>query len=177
MGLLDRFFRGRRTPTPSDAPPLTGPEAIARWRYLLVTAPPEALTTAHAEGLAGLEADLRAEVLQRLRTALSALEPGAVVPADGAVLVRAAARAERRAPGFLERALSADSRGQRALTGLAAAVVTSSVATPFLRNFQPGLSPDALADRRAPDLDLDEGHGHSAPGHGDHDHDELGDED
>ena len=111
MGLLDRFFRGRRTPTPSDAPPLTGPEAIARWRYLLVTAPPEALTTAHAEGLAGLEADLRAEVLQRLRTALSALEPGAVVPADGAVLVRAAARAERRAPGFLERALSADSRG------------------------------------------------------------------
>jgi len=177
MGLLDRLFRGRRTPTPSDVPPLTGPEAIARWRYLLVTAPPEALTSAHADGLAALGSELRTEVLQRLRTALSAIEPGAVVPADGAVLVRAAARAERRSPGFLERALCADSRGQRALTGLATAVVASAVAAPFLRDFQPGLSVDALADRRAPDLDLDEGHGPSAAGHGDHDHDELSDED
>jgi len=176
MGLLDRLFRGRRTPSASEAAPVTGPEAIARWRYLLVTAPPEALTSAHAEGLAALGGDVRAEVLQRLRTALSALEPGAVVPADGAVLVRAAARAERRSPGFLERALSADSRGERAITGLATAVVATAVAAPFLRGFEPGLSADALADRRAPDLDVEGGDPEAhAPGH---DHgDELDDED
>jgi hypothetical protein len=176
MGLLDRLFRGRRTPPAGDARPITGPEAVARWRYLLVTAPPEALTTAHADGLAGLGGDIRTEVLQRLRSALSALEPGAVVPAEGAVLVRAAARAERRSPGFLERALSADSRGERALTGLATAVVASAVAAPFLRGFEPGLSAEALADRRAPDLDAEGGDPEAhAPGH---DHgDELDDED
>jgi hypothetical protein len=173
MGLLDRLFPGRRTSPSGEARPVTGPEAVARWRYLLLTAPPEALAGAHAEGLATLGSDARVELLQRLRGALSALEPGAVVPADPAVLVRAAARAERRSPGFLERALSADARGERALTGLATAVVASAVAAPFLRGFEPGLSADALADRRAPDLDLDEGHG---AGHSDHDA-ELDDED
>ena len=112
-------------------------------------------------------------MLQRLRTALSALEPGAVVPADPAVLIRAAARANRRAPGFLERALAADARGRQGLAGLAAAVVATSAAAPFLRSFEPGLGEEALASRRAPDLDVD------APdqpgGHGEHD--DLDDED
>ena len=125
---------------------------MARWRYLLGTAPPEALSEAHARGLESLGEMPRAEVMQRLRTALSALEPGAMVPSDAGVLVRAAARAERRTPGFLERALAADARGRKTLAGLAAAVVASSAAAPFLRASSPG-STRALEDKRAPDLE------------------------
>lgn len=173
MGLLDRLLRGRRTPEARDARPLTPDQAMTRWRYLLGTAPPEALSEAHARGLEALGDMPRAEVLQRLRAALSALEPGAMVPSDAGVLVRAAARAERRAPGFLERALAADARGRQTLAGLAAAVVASSAAAPFLRDFEPGLDAEAL-DQRPPELEVD------APDHpggpGGHDGD-LDDED
>ena len=155
MGLLDRLFRGRRTPEMSEPRPLTGPEALVRWRYLLVTAPPEALVAAHTDGLAALDADAQVQVLHRVRSALSALESGTVVPKEPEVLVRAAARAERRAPGFIERALSTDAPGRRALTGLASAVVVTAAAAPFLRGFEPELGSDALADGGAPDFDAD----------------------
>jgi hypothetical protein len=176
MGLIDRLFRGRRTPEARDVRPLTAEEAIARWRYLLGAAPPEALSEAHGLALETLGEVPRAEVLQRMRTALAALEPGAVVPGDPAVLVRAVARAERRAPGFLERALTADARGRQGLAGLATAVVATSVAATYLRGFEPGLEAGALADRSPPDFDLE---APSSPGgHGEHgDHDDLGDED
>jgi hypothetical protein len=170
MGLLDRLFRGRRTPEASEPRPLTGPEALARWRYLLVTAPPEALAAAHAAGLAALRADAQGELLHRLRTALSALEPGAVAPREPEVLVRAAARAERRAPGFIERALSTDAPGRQALTRLASAVVVTGAAAPFLRGFEPELGSDAQADGGGPDFDPD-----ATPGAA-HD-DDLDDED
>lgn len=173
MGLLDRLFR--RPPGPSAAPPATGEEALARWRYLLGTAPPETLTGAHADGLAALGPDARTDVVQRLRTALSSLEPGAVVPADQAVLVRAAARAERRAPGFLERALSTDPRGRQALEALATVVVATPAVAPFLRGFEPGLGAEALADRRAPDFEVSDDEVPAAAGAA-HD-DELDDED
>ncbi len=179
MGLIDRLFRGRRGSEEGDTRPLTAEEALARWRYLVGTAPPEALSEAHGHALEALGEVPRAEVLQRLRAGLSALEPGAVVPADPAAMMRAAARAERRTPGFLERALAADARGRQGLAGLAAAVVASGAVTPFLRGFQPGSEPGALADRRAPEVDVDapEAPGGSG-GHGDHgDHDDLDAED
>ncbi|HET9157542.1 MAG TPA: hypothetical protein VFN91_12800 [Myxococcaceae bacterium] len=174
MGLIDRFFGGRRASEGRDARPLTAEEALARWRYLVGTAPPEVLSEAHGRALEALGEVPRAEVLQRLRAGLSALEPGAVVPADPAVLMRTAARAERRTPGFLERALAADARGRQGLSGLAAAVVASAAVAPFLRGFQSAPEPGVLADPRAPEVDID------APGvpggHGD-DHDDLDDED
>ena len=172
MGLIDRLLRGRRTPESRDSRPLTAEESLARWRYLLGTAPPDAVSEAHGRALETLEEVPRAEVLQRLRAALAALEPGVVVPADPAVLIRAAARAERRAPGFLERALAADARGRQGLAVLAAAVVVTSSAAPFLRSFEPGLGAEAPARGRAPDLDVD---APDQPGHDEHD--ELDDED
>src|SRR4030095_9163496 len=57
----------------------------------------------------------RAEVVQRLRAALSALDSGVMVPSDAAVVVRAAAGMERPTPGVLERALAADARGRHEL--------------------------------------------------------------
>ena len=166
MGLIDRLFGGRRATEERDARPLTVEEALSRWRYLVGTAPPEALSEAHARALEALGEVSRAEVLQRLRAGLSALEPGAVVPADPAVLMRAASRAERRTPGFLERALAGDARGRQGLTGLATAVVASGAVAPFLGGFQPGQEPGALTDHRAEvDVDAPGGPG----GHGDHD--------
>lgn len=173
MGLIGRLFGGRRAPEASDTPPVTGPEALARWRYLLATAPPEALAAAHAEGLAAMEGDARGGVLHRMRAALAALEPGAVPPRETELVVRAAARAERRAPGFLERALSTDAPGRRALDGLATGVVASAAAAPFLVGFEPGMGADALADRRAPDFEPDASGDAPAPTHDD----DLGDED
>lgn len=173
MGLLDRLLGRRRLPTAAP-PPATGAEAVARWKYLLVTAPPEVLAAAHADGMAALGAESRAEVLRRLRAALSALEPGAVIPSDAPLLLRAAARAERRAPGFLERAFTADPAGERALAGLATAVVATAVAAPFLRGFEPGLAAEALADRRAPDVEPVEGPPEMPGASGEH---ELDDED
>jgi hypothetical protein len=172
MGLIDRLFGGRRATEEREVRPLTVEEALARWRYLVGTAPPEALSEAHGRALEALGEVSRAEVLQRLRSGLSALEPGAVVPADPEVLLRAAARAERRTPGFLERALAADVRGRQGLASLAAAVVASGAVAPFLRGFQPGQEPGALTEHR-PEVDVDAPGGPA--GHGDHD--DLGDED
>ncbi len=171
MGLLDKLLRGRRAPEPRDTRPLTAEESLARWRYLLGAAPPAAVWVAHGRALETMEELPRAEVLQRLRSALAALEPGVVVPGDPAVLVRASARAERRAPGFLERALAADARGRQGLAGFAAAVVVTSAAAPFLRDFESGsLGP---ADQET-DLDVDSPDQLGA----DHDeHDDLDDED
>ena len=67
MGLIDRLLRGRRTPESRDTRPLTAEESLARWRYLLGAAPPEALSEAHGRALETLEELPRAEVLQRLR--------------------------------------------------------------------------------------------------------------
>jgi len=169
MGLLDRLFGGRRSPEPTDAGPPGPEEALARWRHLLVRAPHEALAEAHATALEALDDGARAEVVQRLRAALLALEPGAMVPGDPSVVVRAAARAERRTPGFLERALAGDARGRQALPGIAAAAVASVAAAPFLRGFQPPETPVL------PELEADSGPSMS-PG-GDHADGDLDDED
>jgi hypothetical protein len=166
MGLIDRLFGGRRATEERDARPLTAEEALSRWRYLVGSAPPEALSEAHGHALEALGEVSRAEVLQRLRASLSALEPGAVVPADPAVLIRAAARAERRTPGFLERALAGDARGRQSLTGLATAVVASAAVAPFLRGFQPEQELGTFTDHR-PEVDVDAPGGPG--GHGDHD--------
>jgi len=176
MGLLDRLLRGRRAPEARDSRPRTAEESLARWRYLLGAAPPETLSEAHRQALETLEEMPRAEVLQRLRSALSALEAGVVVPGEPAALLRASARAERRAPGFLERALAGDARGRQGLATFAAAVVGTSVAAPFLQAFDADSAEAAFSDRRSVDHDVDSPD--QLGGHGDHDeHDDIDDED
>ncbi|RPH70124.1 MAG: hypothetical protein EHM78_12570, partial [Myxococcaceae bacterium] len=71
MGFLDRVF-GRpeersEADRPGDRSPATSTDeqAIERYRYLLRTAPPEALEEAHAEAFAGLTPEQRSEVLRR----------------------------------------------------------------------------------------------------------------
>lgn len=75
-----------------------------RYRYLLRTAPPEALEQAHTEAFSQLTPEQRAEVLRQLSAELPASERAAAgQQADSQGLARMATRAELRQPGFLER--------------------------------------------------------------------------
>ena len=116
MGLLDRLF-GRRNPQGYDRPAYRQPQyagsgrneqlpdeqAVARYRYLLRTAPPEQIEQAHAEAFAQLTPDQRQQVLAQI----AAVTPAGERPRtdDPETLARAATRAEMRQPGTLERAL------------------------------------------------------------------------
>ncbi|MGY1712480.1 hypothetical protein ACI8AC_23510 [Geodermatophilus sp. SYSU D00758] len=130
MGLLDRLFGGRRREPVRPAPPVsrqwdggaptgrqvdgaapTDQQAIERYRYLLRTAPPDAIEQAHAEAFAQLTPQQRQEVL----TQLAASVPEAERPRadDPGTLARAATRAELRRPGTLERAFGGAGHGGR----------------------------------------------------------------
>jgi hypothetical protein len=119
MGLLDRLF-GRHRPDerrsypppqydPAPAPPHgqggqpSDEQAIARYRYLLRTAPPETIEQAHAEAFAQLTPDQRQQVLTQLAAAVPSSERPRTD--DPETLARVATRAEMRQPGTLERAL------------------------------------------------------------------------
>jgi hypothetical protein len=126
MGLLDRLFGGNRDRQQADAPryapPASTPQdtprparsgqgrgsgdeaAIERYRYLLRTAPPEAIEQAHAEAFATLTPEQRRTVLTELGSQVPASERAA--SDDPKALARMATRAEMRQPGLLERTFS-----------------------------------------------------------------------
>src|SRR5687768_8052959 len=78
-------------------------QAVARYRYLLRTAPPEQIEQAHTEAFSQLTVDQRQQVLAQLAAAVPAGERPRTD--DPATLARVATRAEMRQPGTLERAL------------------------------------------------------------------------
>lgn len=101
MGLFDRF-RNDAAPSAADE------QAIARYRYLLKTAPPEAIEQAHAEAFAQLTPEQRRRLLDELASDMPVPERSAALvtgEAPGA-LARVATRAELRQPGSMERAWS-----------------------------------------------------------------------
>jgi hypothetical protein len=89
MGIFDRIFGSREAPTggqPTQQPGLSEDErAIARYRYMLKTAPPETIEQAHAEAFAKLTPDQRRKVLDQLRGELPARR---VPPQRGWVTIR-----------------------------------------------------------------------------------------
>ena len=110
MGFLDRLFGGNpppRRPDPDVAGGTSSDEqAVARYRYLLRTAPPEAIEQAHAEAFARLTPEQRALVLRQLGESLPEGERlGDPRQTDPETLARLATRAEVRRPGTLERSL------------------------------------------------------------------------
>lgn len=76
-------------------------QAIARYRYLLRTAPPEQIEEAHAQAFAQLSPAQRQQVLQEMTQTL----PAGDLPQsdDPRQLARAATRAEMQQPGYLQR--------------------------------------------------------------------------
>ena len=148
MGIFDKLF-GREEATQQqqtgrqvESQPLTGEtsdeQALARYRYMLQTAPPETIEQAHAEAFARLTPEQRHLVLQEL----SANAPEAErtqTKDDPQSLARMATRAEIRQPGTMERAFGRMSGGPGMggmmagsfLSSIAGVVVGSAIAQSF----------------------------------------------
>jgi hypothetical protein len=103
-------------------------QAIARYRYMLNTAPPEALEQAHAEAFARLSPEQRRLVLERLSENVPAAERASVEQggASPQALARMATRAEIRQPGAMERMFG--QRGGVGLGGMMAGSLLGSIA-------------------------------------------------
>jgi hypothetical protein len=107
MGLFDRMF-GRepdRPVSPRGAGSADDDQAIARYRYLLRTAPPETIEQTHAEAFSKLTPAQRKAVLDELaREAPEEARHTPVLNADNPqALAQLATRAELRRPGTMER--------------------------------------------------------------------------
>jgi hypothetical protein len=137
MGLLQRLFGGD-SPRPDPRPPVPvaateDEQAIERYRYLLRTAPPDAIEQAHAEAFAQLTPQQRAMVLQGLSAELPDAERGAYGDrTDPQTLARMATRAELRRPGTLERTFGGAGMGGMGMGGMIGGSLLGSIAGTFI---------------------------------------------
>src|SRR5438105_1114098 len=103
-------------------------QAVARYRYMLKTAPPETIEQAHAEAFAQLTPEQRRLVLQKIAESVPPSER-ALAEQSGAnpqALARMATRAEIRQPGAMERMFG--QAGSVGLGGVMAGSLLSSIA-------------------------------------------------
>src|SRR6478735_9880125 len=146
MGFLDRLLgrepfqqqqhKVERPPTgsPYSVPPPRGgassedERAIARYTYLLRTAPPEDIERVHTEAFGKVSPEQRQMVLQRLNEDLPEGErPRSDQPAD---LARSATRAEMSRPGYLQGAFGGGRGGMggMGMGGMIAGSMLGSIA-------------------------------------------------
>lgn len=133
--------------TPQQA---TDEQALARYRYMLQSAPPETLEQAHEEAFAKLSPEQRRQALQQLAQVTPEAERAALSD-DPRSLGRAATRAEMRRPGTMERTFGGQQQqgGMMGggmgmgmggmmmgglLTGLAGGFIGSTIAHSFFSN-------------------------------------------
>ncbi len=114
----------------------TDEQALARYRYMLATAPPEDIERAHEEAFARLTPEQRREALQALA---QHVPEGELRGDDPASLARAATRAEIRQRGTIERAWGGAGGagfglGSWFLTTLAASFIGTAIAQSFFDN-------------------------------------------
>ena len=192
MGILDKLFGRDTEPRPAQregagaAAASTDEQAIARYRYMLQTAPPQTIEQAHAEAFAKLTPEQRTLLLQQLASEMPEAErsaAGGALQDDPRALARLATRAEVRKPGTLER--SFNRMGGRGigmggmfagsfLASMAGVVVGSAIAQSFLGDAAAGdaAAGDLAADGTADDLQGDVADAGDA---GDFDGGDLGD--
>src|ERR671915_2100349 len=114
MGFLDRLLGrggGPESRSRQDAPAssragsggLTDEQALERYRYLVRTAPPDAIEQAHEEAFAKLTPEQRQQALRDLNAAVP--EHERATGDDPRSLARMATRADVNRPGTVERAL------------------------------------------------------------------------
>ncbi|OOO01661.1 MAG: hypothetical protein USCGTAYLOR_02122 [Chromatiales bacterium USCg_Taylor] len=133
MGILDWILGSDKAPKQGQATQQEGQppdeQAIARYRYLLKTAPPETIEQAHAEAFARLTPEQRRMALQQLSASVPEAERAAVAPggADPQALARMATRAEVRQPGTMEQTFGRMGGGV-GLGGLMAGSFLSTIA-------------------------------------------------
>jgi hypothetical protein len=136
VGIFDKLFgrdeamQPQPAPRPSANAALSGDEqAIARYRYMLKTAPPETVEQAHAEAFAQLTPEQRKMLLQELSANLPDAERSAAGKDDPQSLARLATRAEVRRPGTMERTFGGmGARGGMGMGGLMAGSFLSTIA-------------------------------------------------
>ena len=145
---------------PSQTAQSADEQALARYRYLLKTAPPEAIEQAHAEAFAQLTPEQRRQVLQAIGEKVPAAER-AMAEQGGATpqaLARMATRAEIRQPGSLGSVMAGG-----LLSSIAGAVIGSMIARQFFAD--PGA--DGAQEAAEPSQDADAGDTDQAMGGGD----------
>lgn len=103
-------------------------QAIARYDYMLRTAPPATIEQAHAEAFAKLTPEQRRKVLEDMGDRIPAVERAQVEKSGTTpeALARAATRAEMRQPGSLGGMMAGS-----LLSGIAGAVIGSMIAQHF----------------------------------------------
>jgi hypothetical protein len=115
MGILDKLLGRDEEPQSAQraaagtAAPSVDEQAIARYRYMLQTAPPQTLEQAHAEAFAKLTPEQRTLLLKQLAAEMPDAERSAAAGTlkdDPRSLARLATRAEVRQPGTLERSFN-----------------------------------------------------------------------
>jgi transposase len=147
---------GRTNPQAADE------QALARYRYMIKTAPPETIEQAHAEAFAQLTPEQRRLVLQAMRDDVPRAER-AMAEQGGATpeaLARMATRAEIRRPGSTERMFG--QAGGASLGGMMAGSLLSSIAGAVIgsmiaRQFFADPSPSASEGAAEPAQDTDAG--------------------
>jgi hypothetical protein len=165
MGILDRLFGQERPSSPKDVQrtPEASPDeqALERYRYLVRTAPPEAIEQAHREAFEKLTPEQRQQVLRELNATAPADERVAdPARADPQGLARMATRAELRQPGTMERTLGGPGLGGPGLGGMFASsllgsvvgsVIGSAIAHQLLGGFghSPGVGAESGSDATA----------------------------
>ncbi len=138
MGILDKLFGRDDDPLPNSAQRTsansasTGDEqAIARYRYMLKTAPPETIEQAHAEAFAKLTPEQRNMLFQELSANVPDEErsaAGVAGKSDPQSLARLATRAEVRQPGTMERAFGGMGGRGMGMGGMMAGSFLSTIA-------------------------------------------------
>jgi uncharacterized membrane protein YgcG len=133
------IFGRTRKPKPT-AEHLTDEQALARYRYMLATAPPDEIERAHEEAFAQLTPEQRRQALQ----ALAQYVPQSEIRGDDpASLARTATRAEVRQPGTIERAWGGAAPGfglgSWFLATLAGSFIGTAIAQSFFDN-DPGMA-------------------------------------
>ncbi len=125
---------GRRAKPEPASNQTTDEQALARYRYMLASAPPEDIERAHEEAFARLTPEQRRDALQALA---QHLPEGEIRGDDPASLARTATRAEVRQPGTIERAWGGGGGfglGSFFLTTLAASFIGTAIAQSFFDN-------------------------------------------
>ncbi|MGH2561439.1 MAG: hypothetical protein ACRDJH_20435 [Thermomicrobiales bacterium] len=138
MGIFDRFHGHHENDSGISPMPAIGPtdrEAIAQYRSLLRSAPPETIEQAHASAFVQLTQAQRQTILAELCHEMPAFEweTGARYAAEPRSLARMATRAELEHPGTLERVLPRLDLppGENRTSGFAGMLVGSWAASQF----------------------------------------------
>jgi hypothetical protein len=146
MGFFDRLFgAGQREPEPVRQQYVPRPQgrsddeiAVERYRYLLRTAPPEAIEQAHEEAFSRLTPEQRRLLFQQLSADAA---PGDAPRGDDPhSLAQSATRSELRQPGTMERTMTGPSFGSMVGSSLLGTVAGYFIATSLMGAFMPDMS-------------------------------------